>query len=194
MVQYEEPWDLYSDDVHSVYGEEHTTISDLKVYWWTGDDTNYQRYSSHQDLTCTPGDSYNDEIDRVESKHNWGYYGGSGLDIVENEPEDGSNNNENLSLSIGYNGATITWDYGQGGDVKRTVDQNNADIVYNWDFTDFDNGEDSSNFATGSEIAADTDPGLFEGLFEQYTYANYITGGSYTTQHDFLQRIDMNDG
>ncbi|WP_137285147.1 hypothetical protein [Halorussus salinisoli] len=194
MPEVNEPWELWSDDVYSRYEDYGDTVSDVKVYWWSGDDTNYSRWGSHQTLSCTPGDGYDDEIYDADSIHDWSYYGGSGLDIVDRQPADGSSNEENsIGLSISYSGVSINWTYSQGGDVDRTLDVNRDNIAYSWYWDDFDNGEDSSTFETGTEIAADTSPGLQDTLYKQDTEVGYYGDDGTMGYHDFAQYIDMDD-
>lgn len=189
MPSYSEPWELWTDHIHDEDGRPDQTVSDVKVYWWNGD-SNYERYASHQTLSTYP----DDESYRAESTHDWDYYGGTGLNVVENSPEDGSSSQQSIGLSISYAGVAINWNYSQGGDVDRSVSETTTDVTYDWYWDDFDNGEDSSTFQTGTEIAADTDPGLQEGLFEQNSYVNYYDNSDGTmNQHDFTQYIDMSD-
>lgn len=134
MVTADEPWSLYADDVYSSYDSDRgDVVSDSKLYNWTGDTTDYDRWGTHNSLSLRPPDGVNSQnrITYGKMYHDWSYYGGSGLDIVGNQPEN-SDDGKQVSLEMSLSSApagSIGWTYTQYSDVERTVDEGDPSVV-----------------------------------------------------------------
>lgn len=157
-VKSEEPWELFDDNVYKSYNYEGDVVSDSKVFNWTGSRSDYDRWGTHNTFKLTPADGgLGDSILTCQMDHDWSNYGGTGLAVVGNQPATSDNNAQigvDMSLSSAPSGS-IGFSYTQKSDVKRTVTQDPKVTNYDWQFVDFDHGEDTSQFDTGTEIAAD---------------------------------------
>lgn len=193
-----EPWMLFFDDLYEDVSDKGDVVSDTKVYEWTGDNTSLSRWASQNSLSLTPPDGVDsgNHIEAAEAYHDWTPFGGTGLAVVENAPEESSNNKEtSVGLSIGYNGISINWTYTQLSDVNRTVDETQQDKVkYEWGWGDFDGGEDESTFETGTEVAAETAPGLQDQLFRLDGLGAFAYDGQAVYEDFFTQYFEVMDG
>lgn len=197
MVTADAPWELWADDIYSSYEVKGDVVSDSKLYEWTGDTTSYDRWGTHNSLSLRPpdGSDLSNHITDGQMYHDWGYYGGSGLDIVGNQPED-SDDGKQVSIDMSLDSApsgSIGFSYTQYSDVDRIVDEQDRYVCkYDWDFPDFDGGENESQFETGTEIAADEGSlGLGDGIVGFDGYGWFIYEGGEVYQDEFFQYFEL---
>jgi len=122
-------WKHMSDDTATYkecpYGEIKNNFRYLKRDE-SADDDGEDVFAFHQKSSMNPGENEHSDCDSywhnewMEAVHKHDNSEFNNVSLFDSDPNDGSKNN--ISVSIGYSSASISWEFSSGGEVKKSID------------------------------------------------------------------------
>jgi len=122
-------WNHMSDDTATYkecpYGEIKNNFRYLKRDE-SADDDGEDVFAFHQKSSMNPGENEHSDCDSywhnewMEAVHKHDNSEFNNVSLFDSDPNDGSKNN--ISVSIGYSSASISWEFSSGGEVKKSID------------------------------------------------------------------------